>query len=335
MKPWGCTSIISLRIRGPILVHGNQIGPLGIDAVAMRASDGSLIIPGDAVQGKLRESFDELTGSDPFHRSRENDTGIAIKKGSKGEFEDTLRQNLEAAQNPYPLFISDFRCAATGLRGPGERTISNIKMDPNTGTAAEKMLRVLDCPVEPGREVEFTGVVRFLSSSQEDAKRIMKAILSALQWIPHFGSQGTVGFGKVIAVETIEENYVDLLDEINLLAQSIESSRVSVDGTIVDYRLQDLLCVPEGIVNGNIYESRDTIPGEVMKGALAAFLRALLDDRKSLSLEDATGCPEVLSPLCRQFSRLRMTTARPLPVRKRHREHEWLEMPQLTRQSLG
>lgn len=320
-KRWGCTAQIKLEIRGPILVHGNQIGPLGVDAIAMRDSDGSLVIPGDAVLGKLREAFDEIGKADCFGRSRAEDTQFAIDNTDKSTHDETFLANLTAENNPYPLFVSDFVSSTEELHAAGQRTLASVKMDEETGAATEKMLRFLDCPVDPGKPVSFCGTIRFLAISKDSAAQSLKQIQTALRWIEYFGSNGTVGFGKLMRVSTEHEVIEDLAETLKKSAKSIDPRNLTSEGLMLDFELLDLLCVPSGLINKNIYESRDEIPGEVLKGSMAAFLQTILGGSRTDSLEllaDPTKSKseglkpfEFLLPLIKRFSNLRITTARP------------------------
>jgi CRISPR/Cas system CSM-associated protein Csm3 (group 7 of RAMP superfamily) len=56
MNQIGIEATLELILRGPILVHSSAVGPWGVDAVALRDPAGHLIIPGDAVKGKVREA---------------------------------------------------------------------------------------------------------------------------------------------------------------------------------------------------------------------------------------------------------------------------------------
>lgn len=293
----GVEATFQIHIRGPLLVNSSQIGPWGIDSVALRDPDGHLVIPGGQVQGRVREILDQL-GAD--------------FEGNARPVNRELR--LESPAHRYQLQFSDFRSLRAG-RKAGEQTVTQIKMDAESGAASTGMMRILDCPLLPGEIATFVGKVRFFEETQEGLQRTLTKIQSAIDWISAFGANKSVGFGASVA-EPEADAAVDRLRASCCLTSVTNFDKLSLatrtaDGVdfIVDFSFQDLLCLPKGVINGNLLESGYEIPGEVLKGAVAMLLKNILhsDPYKDLPTDDSA---QPYQQLCKWFHRIRITTAR-------------------------
>ena len=204
----GFESSIELVVRGPILVTSGEIGPWGVDAIALRDPKGRLVITGDAIQGKLRESFDQISNSknskDPFERSRKEDIAVAVDRDDATKFQDSQSKNLDAPSHRYPISFSDFVSKSVWPK-PGVQTLTQIAIDLETGATSRGQLRVFDCPAKAGELVRFVGDIRFFADSINDATNRMNQVLEAFRWILSIGSQKSVGFGRVIEVNQLGE----------------------------------------------------------------------------------------------------------------------------------
>ncbi len=303
MPAIGYEATIEIVLRGPVLIHSSEIGPWGVDAVALRDPQGRLVLSGDAVQGKCREALDQLK-TDPFDRSRGDDTQDAIAKEDAINFDTLLQRNLDAPADRYPIFYSDFLSLGT-WPGPGEKTITQVAMDEDTGAAMTGMLRVYDCPVPANVLVRFQGQLRLVDENVEQAREKLKQILNALRWVVSFGSQKSVGFGRNMGAKQVAES-------VTTFSHNPAARVTSPAGEclLFDLSFLDPLCFPEGVVNGNIFETRDEIPGEALRGAVTGLLRRVCQvDTQALDLSAVNSGP--FATLCRLFDRLRITAARP------------------------
>ena len=320
MSRVGIELVVELAVRGPILVHSSEIGPWGVDAVALRDSDGRLVIPGDAVQGKVREAYDEI-GGDPFGDEWSRRQSMAmlrqyeLAEGRTAEaaeqYETYKQQNLNAKVLRYPMVFSDFTSVDTWPTA-GVQTISQTAIDSDTGSAKGGSLRVFDCPVQAGQIARFTGTVHFFSEDETTAATTMDRLVQTLNWVLAFGSQRSVGFGRHCddqhqAAARIVGKTVTDFDKI----AAVEPPDAAAQSVLVDFTFRDPLCLPCGVVNGNTYESRDEIPGEVLRGALAELLKQIGGLPTACCDISQAGNDHPFKTLCDAFDRVRMTTARP------------------------
>ena len=285
----------------------------GVDAIAMRDSSGHLIIPGDQIQGKVREALDEIGREFDTWDRRKEDVNAAAERGLtkpdnrelSEEYSTNQKENLDNPAKRYPVQFSDFR-SIVACPPPGQHTITQIETESEDGAAAPGMLRVLDAPLLPGQPMTFVGTVRFIAREAKDAQENLERIINALKWIPSFGSNKSVGFGRLERVDWHSQCVTKLLSR-TVIIRHAASHRF-----VVDFTFQDSVCVPEGVANGNIFETRSEIPGEVLKGAVAGLIHRVLGSDSLLpdfpqDLADASP----LAELCRWFCCVRITTARP------------------------
>ncbi len=116
MSAVGFEATIQLTVRGPLLIHANEMGPWGVDAVAMRDHTGHLIIPGDQVQGKVREALQEI-GQEFDTWDRKTDLKALLERDLPDDDNKSLsklhskakQKNLDNPAKRYPIQFSDFR----------------------------------------------------------------------------------------------------------------------------------------------------------------------------------------------------------------------------------
>lgn len=301
MNSIGIEATLEVILRGPILVHSSAIGPWGVDAVALRDSAGHLIVPGDAVKGKIREAWDQI-GGNPFpEHTRAVDMATFREGENAASREKSHVQNLEAF-HPFPLFFSDF-CSVAVWPPPGRQTVSQTALDADTGTAKPGSLRTYDCPVLPGQLARFRGAVRFLCSDEDAAKAILDRICAALAWVLSFGSQKSVGYGRNVGAQGLGDARVieQTVTRFSAAAAGAQAS-AGVRSVLVDFSFRDPLCVPSGVVNGNIFESRDEIPGETLRGAVAELLKQIGGLPRDCQDLAQAGDDHPFAALCRHFS---------------------------------
>ena len=308
--PIGFQATLDLIVRGPVITKSSAIGPWGCDMVFSRDPAGRLLFSGDHVQGKLREIFDRIKAEafrDEQEKLRSRNDELIATGATTEDWEESRSRQLSAAAKRYPAVFSDF-IALAGAPGPGEHTITRVKIDDDSGAAAEGALRVIDCPVAPGEQILFRGDVRFFAACETTAWRQLDTVLSALRSIASLGADQSVGMGSLIGVGLVRTCVTRFL-EIVARAAAIQTSDADLHLSFADP-----LCCPRGVVNGNIFESEDDIPGEAIKGAVAHCLRqitGLTDVSRDLG-EIPDSHPFGL--LCRHLDKVFIRRARPSPA---------------------
>ncbi len=218
-------------------------------------------------------------------------------------------KNLEAF-HPFPLFFSDFRALEIWPE-PGRQTVSQTALDADTGAAKPGSLRTYDCPVLPGQLARFRGDVRFFCGDEEAGKMILDRLCAALAWVISFGSQKSVGYGRNVGAQGHGDARVIEQTVTRFSAAAAPQATAGAGSVLVDFSFRDPLCVPSGVVNGNIFESRDEIPGETLRGAVAELLKQIGGLPRDCQDLAQAGTDHPFAALCRHFSRIRFTTARP------------------------
>lgn len=302
---------IEFIVQGPLLVHSTAIGPWGLDAVAMRNADGHLVISGDAIIGKLREAFDHI-GHDPF--VTETDTVKSRAKvisdnrrrsDDSQSHESFKKEQLQADPDQrYPLFVSDAISVAPWPVA-GRHTLSSVAINDELQTAEDRMLRKMDCPIRPGQLAAFECTMRYFCDSLKGTEEVDKLIRGALNWIVSFGSQKSVGFGILKSVRFVNRSYTTFASSSHVSAPLLDDHHPV---TLIDWTFDDPVCVPKGVVNGNVFETQQFIPGEALRGATAALLQKILGlspktDLSTIPIDHSFGY------LSHYFDRVRITRA--------------------------
>ena len=188
--------------------------------------------------------------------------------------------------------------------------IERIEIDQATGSTAGRMLAMLEAPFGYGQPVAFQGAVEFIADDDE-AKAIAAALDQAFRWVPAFGALRTVGFGRTHCVKIIP-------------VACPKRSRGSVPqktSLAVRLRLDRPLCLVGRKHSGNHFESLETIPGAVLKGAVARLILELSGLKDDRFLDPAATYPRWPS-LCKHFEVIRFAEARPMAAAATHRPVE-------------
>ena len=299
---------VELTLRGPLLTKSSSTGPWGVDAVCARNSDGHLYIPGSQVKGKFREALDQLgvkfSGGESRSR-REEMEKLAHKDQESSDtavatFRQTQLKQLEENRKPFEISFTDFVCHED-TPGPGINTMTRVRIDEETNAAQTGALRILDCPVTAGQYVKFKGCIRYMTESNEDDKK--ELILKSLRWISGFGSDQNVGYGKLMNVVELGETTVQ--------PTPVPSSTPVQPSADLSLTFEDYLCFPNGVVNGNIYESQNTISGAVILGSMANSIKEFLGLPLNADISTAGKDDSNLGQLCKHFNNLVVLEARP------------------------
>ena len=306
-KPIGFEATIDLIVRGPVITKSSAIGPWGCDAVFSRDAQGRLFFSGDHIKGKLREAFDRFE-TEAFYddmgvrRSRESE--LIAAGDEQEEHETSVTAQLLAGAKRYPAIFSDF-IAEGEWPGPGAKRMTRVKIDAETGAAAPGNLRVVDCPVAPGQTIHFRGDIRYFATSETAARDQLNVILQGLRCIASLGADQTIGSGVVTDVVAIDSTVIDFVEHLESL------TALAAEEGAFDLHFRDPLCLPNGVINGNLFESEDEIPGEAIKGAVANCLRQITGVTDLSEDLDSVDGSHPLALLCHHLDKLIIRRARP------------------------
>jgi hypothetical protein len=282
---------ITLTLRGPVLVKSTSSSTFGLDAAMARVAYGpeadKPIVPGTLIKGKLAEALAQLA-----HLDASLETFCAqwlglTTDGHPGE----TNGNSAGACDPFRgrLLFGDFvaqnaeekNLAETERAYRGPDTRHRISIDDYLGSVKSGHLQVIEMPYAPWREVDFKGAIRFLADTAT-ALKVERALRVGLSWLTQVGADRTTGFGrllKVAVVKTAGRSATPIPLE--------SKAPIALDLVI---RPLGPLCVSKHKIGGNLYESEDVIPGNVLKGAVAETWAALAGSR--LGKSGVAGLPD-------------------------------------------
>lgn len=242
---------ITLTLRGPILVHSSSPAAFGVDAAVARVAcgpgAGTPCIHGTLLKGKLRESLDQLRRAGVlagfnleswFGRDTQVDSGNDPERGC------LHLGDLVASTNP-----------ASGRR-------HGIAVDADLGSVRGEMLRVVETPFGAGEEVVFQGAAWVYGGEE---KHVCETLRLGLRWLTQIGADRTTGFGRLVNAEIVP---VGEPGTPTCLPPAVAA---------LDLTLQPLgpLCVSRHKIGGNLFESEEFVPGNMIAGALLQTANAL------------------------------------------------------------
>lgn len=278
---------ITLTLKAPLITQATAPGAYGLDVVFARNAEGRPIIAGTHVAGKLREAWERL-------RSALGDT-VADAVPKKEQINEMLGDPASDTYEPQTkqLFLSDF--VLTSAHQPnGVR--HRIRIDPYRGAVDKGALLALENLTASGDLISFRGTLRFEEVERAAIDRIRHQLVCGLQWVPHIGAHRTIGFGRVHTVE---------VDEPQIKALTYDPHKwEDADGFDLIFEPQEPFCIAAKPIQGNLFESREEIPGNVIRACLARKLKRLTPKAPP----EIAAAAEQLSD---HFSKVRVTHAFP------------------------
>ncbi len=256
---------IQLTIQGPFMSQSSTPGIYGVDIPLARNSKGQIVLPGSLVAGRLRQAWEEL------HNTLGKKQNLDVVP-----FTDEIIQLLGEASSTggvlpqrKQLVFTDFICMDREPEKSNQMLHSRIALDQQRGAVKKGAVIVLESPFASGDTLRFNGSVRFDVSTKERAEKIEAALLCGLQWIPDFGAFSSIGFGRLKDVSVIRWE----IDRYPVQIVSVNNDRFAIV-----LQPETPFCIAERPVAGNIFTSRNEIPGGVLKGALAETLRRIIEE---------------------------------------------------------
>lgn len=269
---------ITVALEAPWLVHGNDPGQYGLDAVALRDHLKRPVLPGTLVAGRIAAAWTELR----------DDFGAGNVLPDPGEWFG--RSASDFLPNHARLLVDDLVCV-TPEQPANERqpTLNRIKIDDDEGVVQPGMLMLGEQTHLPGAEVMFKGVWRVWLADDE-APALALALKAGLLWQTQLGSGASIGLG-VLRSATVS------------LTPAVPATLSCGDETLRRKRLvlrfYTPLCVGLRGSGANIFESDDVIPGAAIKAAIASMWQ----QRSGASGPVSNG----VTPLARAFDLMRFT----------------------------
>lgn len=251
---------IELIIQAPFISQATSPGSFGIDAVLARTRDDQArpCIPGTHITGKLRQAWEEFASA--LEGSNDDSLKPPDIPAWLGQGTDTGSWQPSAKR----LNLSDF-VLDRDARG-GERY--RIRIDEERGAVAKGAYQTIESPFKPGEKLHFQGTARFLAADREEANRLLRYLELGLKWIPQFGAERSVGFGRLLDAHLKSPR-------VEPFAASAEAQSIEPAPTAWTLRIKPLtpFCFAKRRVSPNLFESDVVIPGGALKGALANLLQ--------------------------------------------------------------
>ena len=238
---------IRIKLRGPVLTKSTSPSTFGLDAaIARDFKDDRPILPGTLLEGRICEAL------------------FILEETARLKELFGANSDVSAANEPIrgALLIGDLHAQDNGC---SEATISRVKMDAQTGTAAGEMLRVIETPYLSGKEVSFKGAGSMFCEGDVEAREIARLLEMGLRWQMQVGSLRTTGFGRLL-----EAN-------VEPTPESVRPLQINGSPAALDLEISPLgpLCIAKPKIGGNLFESDTVIPGNMLAGAVMQTAKAL------------------------------------------------------------
>lgn len=257
---------ISMTLVSPFLTSGDAGPAFGLDMILPRApGSGRVIVPGTLLRGSVRDALLSLCsrggGKVPgapdltIERIEQFFGRESGKRRGEGESGAISGPDSELPERGC-LAFSDFEAETPEIK---DGSLTRIHVDEALGTVKEGHLQVIEMPWPIGARVTFTGTV--VVTPEADPALVEKALKHALAVIPALGSAKSAGFGALAS------SVVGLRPVTPRIATPVASSP---DGRYrATLEFEGPFLVTADRVAPNVFSGSVTIPGGVIKGAVA------------------------------------------------------------------
>lgn len=267
----------------------------GLDVAFELDYQGRHVIDASHIKGKLREACTELRLL--------GDDEMGALFGKEGEPED---QGF-----PAGLRFGSLRLAAKSERPRSGRVRTRIALNDRRVVTSGAML-VLEDVFPVGRDARWAGTMRFYATNEQAARDTAKRLVAGLRAIDAVGAEKSVGWGRVTKLGYHITMSPAMADSASA---TTEAEALSGTSCVLRIRPSDPLLVIEKRVRENFMRSQDTIPGSVVKGALAEALNAACGMPSRTPIDaDNSGVAATLPALATSFGALIFRQARPAPA---------------------
>lgn len=241
---------LNLTLRSPFLFPGLDVGRFGLDAMALRDSQGRPVIPQDQIRGVLRHGMLDAAAAGAAFTEDDVATLFGSPSGDAAVDEEA---SFEPARGR--LLFDDLSSNDPISSGQSVR----VRIDPETGAADPGSLVFVELAAAPGADVRFRGGAT-LFADDALAQKALVALRIASTWVSAMGAMKSAGFGEVRSLSIEEASRTPLASEVPDNVEDRCAWLVLIDRPfLVDARR----------AADNVYLGSETIPGSVLKGALA------------------------------------------------------------------
>lgn len=275
---------LTVTLRAPWLVHGNDPGRLGLDAVQLRAPDGKRrLLPGSLLAGRIRDAWrvlkhdfqikDVPNGEDWFGPPSTQDAD-EDNDDKKAEADVAYRRGRRRLPKRARILTADLvECSAPP---DGLLIHTRVKIDASSGAGRDGMLQAVEQRDAPGSSLSFTGTWRAWLADGEPAS-LQAHLHKALVWQTQLGALRNIGFGELVA----QGSKVHIVLAAAGPDDAAHTAQAAAQQAFVDaepspgrarglrLRFDQPLAVANQLINGNLFQSDDFLPGAALKGALA------------------------------------------------------------------
>jgi hypothetical protein len=292
---------VKLELTSPVLTKAAGAVGLGIDAGMLRDPQGNSAFHFTHIKGKLREAWCEL------HRlmSQPDPDFMARWLGSESETGGFEPERGELSFDAY--WRAKEPPAKPGQVPPRYR----VRIDPETGAAADGALLVTESPWPAGAPVTFTGSIHG-RLTDEERENLLHWLRRGFNLIPAFGANKGQGFGR-LAKATVQD-HPDPGTPIKLPSELRSATRVGLR-----IRPLDPFCFARFATGTqNHFVTKTMIPGAAVIAALARRCRA--EPGRFKALEGAIGFVPDSAAAGGNIPPLKLVISEARPVRKDAKE---------------
>ena len=285
-----CVLSVKLELLAPWLVHGNDPGRLGLDAVQLLNADGRRVLPGTLLVGRIRDTWVAL---------RERGLTTVVPKPETWFGQEQAKLSGPTAR----VHVDDLVEQSEGALHKLEVS-TRLQFNTLAGAGADGLLLAIEQREPAGTRITFSGLWHAWLTADE-AAYLPHALAQGLRWHSQMGAMRNIGFGEVLAVEVQATPVAVRVPVADWPMPTPGAGPAALHAELtLDFGSRPI-AVANRQINGNLFESGELVPGATIKAALA---RTLLKHLGTTALPD-------------WFNALRITHAlpsgtalRPLPL---------------------
>ena len=258
------TLTLNISVTGPFIFPSMVPGSLHEDLHPSKDAKDQPLIPQDQLRGVFRHALKEMANNGGVF----DEDQINALFGRAGndvfiEGDSILKQDGKGLIDTYRGLV--FFCDAKAPKQVEPPTFAaRVAIDETTGAAKPGGQFMVDLVAPYGKTVEFVGSVVLIVESAE-ADDWAQAFRAAATWISSLGGMKSSGYGRaVVQVEVQDRKELSVGVDDQSPLPGIKTYEVSMDRPFL---------VHSDRVAGNVYLGAETIPGGVIKGALARKLK--------------------------------------------------------------